>query len=309
MIEFHFIRPLWLLALLPVLVVSWFLLRQTPLMQSWSQVCDRHLLSHLIQARGHSKRIRSLLLLLTSMFLMIASLAGPTWSRLPVPTYIQIQPRVLVLDMAETMLNNDLSPDRLSRAKFKLHDLFNRKDAGQFGLIVYSGESFVVSPLTDDGQTIDALLSTLTTDIMPMPGENLDAALTEAGKLIEQAGFQHGEILVLTSEPPTPAAINIARNLATRGVDTSVIPITNNPSDNASFQHFATAGKGEVIPLTDTSADLDHWLAQTADNHRYSAHSQNDIPEWRDQGRWVLMLALMLLLPVFRRGWIARINT
>ncbi len=305
MTEFHFIRPLWLLTLLPLVLLGWRLFRQTSVTTAWSKVCDAHLLPYLIQTKGYSRRTFSMLLLFVSILLMIVSLAGPTWSRLPVPTYQQIQPRVVVLDMSEAMLLNDLQPDRLSRAKFKLHDLFQHKDAGQFGLVVYTGEPFVVSPLTDDGQTIDALLSSLTADVMPVEGQELSSAIDQAHQLIVQAGFQQGHILVLTASSPSRNDIEAAKALAQAGVYTSIMPVTKTDTPaNPLFQEFAQAGHGEVIPFSDTSTDLEQWLKTTQGNQQYTANLQNDMPIWRDQGRWFLIPALFFLLPAFRRGWL-----
>ncbi len=309
MADFHFIRPLWLFALLPFAALAWHLFRQAPMMQAWMAICDNHLLPWLMQVNGRSRRTWPLLMLLSSALLMIIGLAGPTWSRLPVPTYQQIQPRVLVLDMSESMLERDLSPDRLSRAKFKLHDLFQHKDAGQFGMVVYTSEPFVVSPLTDDAQTIDALLPSLTPAIMPVKGNHLEKALDQAGKLITQAGFRTGQILVLTAHSPSPSAVDMARKLARHDIETSVIPILSNHSSSWLFDPLAQAGQGNVITFTNTSADLDRWLSLSHDNHGYDINQQNDIPVWRDQGRWFLIPALLLLLPVFRRGWLQRIST
>lgn len=309
MMEFHFIRPLWLLAFLPLLVPAWYLFRQSSTMTSWNKVCDDHLLPYLIQNKGFHRRTFSWALLLASVALMIIGLCGPTWSRLPVPTYQQIQPRVVLLDMSSEMLSKDLSPDRLQRAKFKLHDLFQHHDAGQFGLVVYTGEPFVVSPLTDDGQTIDALLSALTPDVMPVEGQELSSALEQAAQLVAQAGFKNGELLVFTASPPSADAIKIAIALSHHGIDTSVIPvISRNTSTNPLFQQLAKAGHGELIPFSDASDDIDRWLATTSGSKQYQANLQNDIPIWRDQGRWFLIPALFLMLPVFRRGWVQRIN-
>ena len=307
--DFHFLRPLWLFAFLPLAILGWRLFRHKPTVHAWSAVCDSHLLPWLVQSNRRSRRTFPLLLLLTSALLMLISLAGPTWSRLPVPTYQQIQPRVLVLDMTPSMLARDLSPDRLSRAKFKLHDLFQHRDAGQFGLVVYSGEAFVVSPLTDDGKTIDALLSSLTPAIMPVNGNRLESALDQAEKLITQAGSDTGQILVLTAKPPSQAAIDTAKTLAHHGIDTSVIPVLGKSSLTPLFEPLATAGHGHVIPFTDTEADLNQWLAVSHTNQLFGVNLQHDIPIWRDQGRWFLIPALLLLLPVFRRGWLQRINT
>ena len=309
MTEFHFIRPLWLLTLLPLLTLVWYVFHQTSSMTAWSKVCDVHLLPYLLQSKGSSRRVFSRLLLAVSGLLMIISLAGPTWSRLPVPTYQQIQPRVVVLDMSEAMLMNDLSPDRLTRAKFKLHDLFQHQDVGQFGLVVYTGEPFVVSPLTDDGQTIDALLASLSPDIMPVAGQQLASALEQASQLIARAGFQHGQIVVLTASTPSTEAVSVANMLAKAGIDTSVMPILSHDKPlDPRFQQLAEAGQGQLIHFSDTSTDIQQWLAATHGNQHFAASLQNEIPVWRDQGRWFLIPALLLLMPAFRRGWLQRIN-
>ncbi len=309
MADFHFLRPFWLLTLLPWVALIGYMFRHRAQAHAWSDVCDSHLLPWLVRSNGRGHRAGPLLMLLSSAVFMIIALGGPTWSRLPVPTYQQNQPRVLVLDMSPDMLIRDLSPDRLSRAKFKLHDLLQHRDAGQFGLVVYTGEPFVVSPLTNDGQTIDALLPTLTPDIMPIGGNRLDAALNQAKQLINEAGSINGQILVLTATPPSQSALTMAKKIAKEGIDTSVIPIMKKRSLTPFFKTLANAGHGHVIPFTDTEADLDQWLASSSTNPQYSLNLENDIPIWRDQGRWFLIPALLMLLPIFRRGWLQRLNS
>ncbi|ARH01517.1 VWA domain-containing protein [Legionella micdadei] len=308
MSEFHFLRPWWLLAILPLLGLCWSLWRQRTQSEAWTAVCDKHLLEHLIQAKGQGQRHLALFTLFLSGLFMCVSLAGPTWSRLPVPSFKQIQPRVLVLDMSNAMLNNDLTPDRLTRAKFKLHDLFKRRDVGQFGLVVYTSEPFVVSPLTDDAQTIDSLLSSLSTDIMPVEGQQLDTALEEAGQLISNAGYKHGQILVLTGETPNPTAMIVAKNLAAKQIYTSIMPIIANKTLSPLYEDLALAGQGQLIHFTDTSDDLEQWLTASGKQKQFSLSENDDVPLWRDEGRWFLLPALIFLLPVFRRGWLQRIT-
>ena len=307
--DFHFLRPWCLLFLLPLVALLWSLWKKNPRLQSWNAVCDAHLLKHLTQSTGGSKRHGALLLLFVSGLLMCIGLAGPTWVRLPVPSYRVIQPRVLVLDMSDNMLERDVSPDRLTRAKFKLHDLFSRRDGGQFGLVVFTGEPFVVSPLTEDGNTIDSLLETLTPDIMPVGGQQLDKALKEAGSLISQAGFSTGQILVLTASPPDSAAIDMAAKLHSNGIDTSIMPIIADKTMSSVFKPLATAGHGMLLPFADTSNDLEQWLTATNDTRQLTRSELNDIPSWRDEGRWFILPALICLLPVFRRGWLQRIDS
>lgn len=304
----HFIRPFWFLAFIPLGLLAWALLKQQPQFLSWQAICDRHLLMHLLRTQGQDWRIRALSLLFASAFLMVLSLTGPSWQRLPVPSYTHALPRVVILDMSDAMLERDLSPNRLTRAKFKLHDLFTQKDVGQFGLVVYTDEAFVVSPLTQDGETIDALLSSLSPDIMPVDGQRLDLALDEGVGLIRQAGFNHGQLLVMTATQPSEAAIEKATVLAKQGFDVSMMPMRRDDVPDPLFQRFAKAGHGQLLMFSDTRSDLDSWLKMTQGHGDYLSQNTPELPVWRDDGRWFLLLAIMLLLPVFRRGWIQRIK-
>ncbi|CAM2747366.1 vWA domain-containing protein [Legionella worsleiensis] len=305
MADFHFLRPWWLLLIIPLIGLAAILWRQTPQLHAWGEVCDSHLLNHLIQTKRQGRRILSLLSLLASVLFMIISSAGPSWFKLPLPVFKPVEPRVILLDMSDNMMADDLTPNRLSRAKFKLHDLFSRKDVGQFGLIVFTGESFVVSPLTDDGQTISSLLSTLTQDVMPVGGRNLATALNEAGKLIHQAGYQRGEILVLTADTPATIDIDEAKKLAQSGISSSILPVRADQKINPLFQNFANAGNGQLLKYSSNSQDLNDWLSRSG-TEEYVLSQDDDIPLWRDEGRWFLIPALLLLLPVFRRGWLQR---
>jgi Ca-activated chloride channel homolog len=307
--SFHFLRPWWFLGLIPLVLLIVRLWRQNSQLHAWSVICDSHLLAQLIQNRGTTKRRGALVLFFISSLLMIISLAGPAWSRLPVPAYHQIQPRVLILDMSDSMLVRDLTPDRLSRAKFKLYDLLSQKEAGQFGLVVYTGEPFVVSPLTEDSNTITSLLQALTPDIMPVSGHQLDKALEQAAQLIKQAGYTRGQLLVLTGTPPDSAALNTAEKFADKGIFTSVMPIVAEQTLTSLFQPLAKAGKGELLLVSNTPENLIKWLKVSNDNQQFVRSQQNDIPLWRDEGRWFLLPALILLLPVFWRGWLQRVDS
>jgi len=306
MTDFHLLRPLWLAALLPLIALTLIIWQQKPRLHAWKEICDTHLLDHMLQKKGQAKRTASFSYLFLSALFMIFSATGPSWNKLPVVTYKPVQPRVLVLDMSDNMMVGDLTPNRLSRAKFKLHDLLARKDVGQFGLIVFTGEPFVVSPLTDDGKTISSLLSSLTPDIMPVGGQKLDAALKEASQLIKQAGYDRGQLLVLTADSPSPDSIKEAEDLAQTGIYSSIMPVRADKELNPLFQSFAKAGKGQLVIYRADSGDLDQWINEN-NNLKFALSQDDDIPLWRDQGRWFLLPALVLLIPVFRRGWLQRV--
>ena len=249
-LAFHLLRPWWFLAFVPFAVLFWRLQRCNLSLQSWAKICDQHLLKHLMQPSTDNKYNRALLLLFISGFCVILSLTGPCFSKHMVPAYQSMQVRVVILDMSDAMLAQDLLPNRLVRVKFKLHELFTTMDGGQMAFVVFTSEPFVISPLTNDAKTIDALLTSVTPDIMPVGGYRLDLALKEAAKLIQQTGFERGQILVLTANAPNSDDLDIARNLSKTGINISVMPIVA-INTNKMFALLATAGQGELLSLVD----------------------------------------------------------
>lgn len=308
--NFHFLRPWWFLALLPALVLFGSLLRG-PLatMQGLSLLCDVHLLKKLVYQSGESKRLGALLLWGISYFFLVISLAGPTWSKYPVAVFQSIAPRVLIMDISDAMLEKDLQPDRLTRAKFKLHDLLTRIDQyGQTGLVVFTSQAFVVSPLTEDANTIDSLLESLNPQVVPVTGYRLDRALGVAEDLLHQAGYAQGQILVLSAETPQTAAIEKAGQLARSGIITSIIAVQSAAQLNDLFQRLGDAGQGISEVITNDASDLTAWVHLEKSVQRTQIKEEKDkIPIWRDQGRWFLLPTLLFFLPAFWRRWILRV--
>lgn len=313
--DFHLLRPYWLLLFVPLGVLFIYLWRINPQLRSWSAICDEHLLPYLLRHGGKSKRRLALTCLFVSIGWIVISLAGPAWSKYPVLSYTMAMPRVVLLDMSDAMLARDLPPDRLTRAKFLLHDLFNSVNTahsnltGQFGLVVFTAEPFVVSPLTDDAKTIDALLDSVTPDVMPVAGYRLDLAMQEAVKLIHQSGYQQGQLVVLSAETPNAQAINVAGELVKQGISTSVMPILPQHllGDNELFRRLAREGGGELLAFSDAESPLQEWVKLEQLGYRHQFMERDNIPIWRDEGRWFLIPALLFMLPVFRRGWLQRV--
>ena len=232
---------------------------------------------------------------------MIVSMAGPAWKRLPVPVFSELKPRVILLSLDDAMQQNDVSPSRLARARFILDDLLKLQKEGQTALVVYTKVPFVVSPMTKDSNTIIKLLPMLTPDVVPVDGNDLPLAMEEAAKLIEQAGFLTGQILVLTGTKPSSEANAMAARLMARGIESSIMPITSQ-TNQSGFATYAKAGNGEYLPMNASEQVLQSWLkrAHTLD---YQQSQYEDIPVWQDEGRWFLIPALVMLLPFFRRGF------
>ncbi len=181
MSEFHFLRPWWFLALLPVIGLLVALWRSRAGGSAWRAVLDPQLLERLwLEPPGRVSRL-PLWLLGLGWLLAVLALAGPVWERQPEPVWQTQSSRILILDLSTSMNAADLAPSRLERARFKILDILARSREGRTGLVVFAGEPHTVAPLTDDGDTIVNLLSALSTEIVPVPGDAGAPALQLAG--------------------------------------------------------------------------------------------------------------------------------
>jgi len=332
--EFHFLRPWWLLALLPWLLLLWQL-RSRVASSAWQQVVDKPLLAWLSGHNDqHNKRsIKLLVLMAIAGLLAMLALAGPVWERQPQPVLRATQAQVIVLDLSRSMLANDQKPNRLEQARFKLADILNRSREGQTGLVAYAGEAFVISPLTDDSRTILALLPALAPDIMPVQGGRADLALQQAADLLHQAGENRGDILLIADAVNAQRTIPVVEQLVQSGIQVSVLAVGTEqgapiPSSAGGFvqdsqgniviprmdpqalRSVAVAGGGRYSRLSVDTSDLDYLFPEQAPEDVEQATRESDIDDqlnhelWREQGPWLVLLLLPFAALAFRRGWL-----
>ncbi|MFX4229010.1 MAG: vWA domain-containing protein [Porticoccaceae bacterium] len=213
--QFHFIRPQWLWGLV-VLLVLWLLLGALKKHTRWEAYFDRNKLEALKVSKGKFYSYSRWLLLAGWIPATLAA-AGPTWQQAPVPTVRDQSAMVIMLDLSPSMLAEDLSPNRLTRAKFKLIDILRQRGDGQTALIAYAGDPHTVSPLTDDASTIEALSPALHPSIMPESGSNTEAAVELAMALLRDAGAPEKAICCLspTGLHPKPSAISRTTSVQT----------------------------------------------------------------------------------------------
>lgn len=328
---FHFLRPWWFLALLPLAGLVWALLRAGAVAEAWQRVCDPALLHFLADGDDAATAAprRAALAVAVGGVLALVALAGPAWERLPQPVYRGEATRVVVVSLAGTMNATDLRPSRLARARFKVMDLLERAGEGRTGLVVFAGEAFIVSPLTDDATTIAAMAPVLETDLMPAPGRRLAPALERAGALLDQGSARGGRIIVLADGmDDTAAALEAARELSRRhtvaviGVGTpDGVPVTDAGGgfrrdgagalavtrlEEPALEALAAAGGGSYRRLTADDADLRAVMRPPgAVDGAVEATGERTADQWREAGPWLLLPLAALAAFAFRRGWLA----
>ncbi len=115
--DFHFIRPYWLLALMPQLAILVLMLRNKLSQGDWSTVCDAALLPYLLQEKAVNRSRWPLTAGAVAALLAIIALAGPTWERLPSPVFRNDSALVIALDLSRSMDAGDIKPSRLIMAR------------------------------------------------------------------------------------------------------------------------------------------------------------------------------------------------
>ena len=108
--QFHFLRPWWLLGLLPAVILVVLLWKRKASYGSWQRVISPHLLPHLLSANLAQQSRLPLILLLLCWLLAIVAMAGPTWKQLPQAVQKKVNAQVIVLDLTLSMYAKDLPP-------------------------------------------------------------------------------------------------------------------------------------------------------------------------------------------------------
>jgi len=328
--QFHFLRPWWWLAMIPLLLIIILFKTFARSDSAWEKVCDRHLLPHLLLEQFTQISKNWLWLLFVAWLIAVFALAGPTWRYLEQPIYQKQINRIIVMDLTANSLATDLPPSRLAREKFKLLDLLNHIKEGQVGLIVYAGEPYTVSPLTNDAKTIASMANDLSPQIMPIQGNNLSAGLLLAKKLFQQAQVISGQIIVISSGDIDVAAVTAAKTVKADGFDVSILGVgtqkqaplattsgqyLHNAQGNIAFSQFdviqlkavAQAGDGIYVPITNNNDDVQQLLQYRVVNTIQNNPQKQQTKLWQDEGHWFVLLLLPLVLLSFRKNFLTRI--
>ena len=188
--DFHFLRPWWLLAIVPIAGLIWLWIKRTQSASGWEQAVDEDLLSVLLDGAARTSNRWLAIALATALSLACVGLSGPTWQKLPQDVEQKNDALVILLDLSLSMLAQDIKPSRVERARQKVADVLRMRSEGQTALVAYAGDAHAVVPLTDDVATIENLLGALSPEMMPVYGSNPDHALTLAHELLANASLQ-----------------------------------------------------------------------------------------------------------------------
>jgi Ca-activated chloride channel family protein len=294
---FHFLRPLWLLALLPLAGLWWAVRRGHSRPAPAPAGIAPHLRAALTVGGDARRRLLPIDGVALALALLAIGAAGPTWSRQPDPFAAQSAPLVIALKVTPSMEEPDIAPTRLDRAKQKIRDLLDLRGGARTALVAYAGTAHIAVPMTEDPGVMLPYLEGLGPEVMPEEGDRAAIALALATDLLAQEAGPGGVLFVADALDPADAA-------ALSEVANRVAVLAMLPEGRADRGMDALAGV-PVIQVTPDSSDvarLDRML--TAAQAR-AALAESDQP-WQDRGPWLAWPAAFLILLWFRRGWTMR---
>lgn len=326
--EFHFIRPYWFIALVPVGFILWRIAKHHLINKHWESVCDPELLPYILIGKPGKKNTINLVLTIIVSLIIVIALAGPTWKQLPQPVFQTESALVIALDLSLSMYADDIKPSRLERARYKISDLLNLRDEGQTALLVYAADAFVVTPLTDDVKTINSQLPALSPVIMPAPGSNTASAIDKASELLKQAGIKRGHILLVSDEIDDKYINNFieAKNngypVSILGVGTKegapvrigdgsfledrsgTIVIPQLEPEKLSRLSNVGGGYYETSQIADGDIERLNRLFNSKLDSSEESKTEFKSDQWDEFGPWLVLIILPIVALSFRRGYL-----
>ena len=187
----------WAFALFPVLLVLFFRneARRAKLLRL---LVAARLQDRLAGSVSVGRRRFRFLLLLLGLACVIGALAQPRRGF----TWVQAERKgrdvLLAIDCSKSMLATDLAPNRLGRARLAAQDLIGQLGGDRAGLIAFAGSAFLQAPLTVDyGAVLDSLKE-LNTEIIPLGGSNITAAIKAAVEAFGKGESEHRALILFT---------------------------------------------------------------------------------------------------------------
>ena len=320
MFRFADIEMLWWLLTIPVFVVAYVLITRHKRRQL-SEFGDPELMAQLMPDASKSRPIVKFALLMGALSLLIIAAARPQYGQQEKTVKRQGIEVMVALDISNSMLAEDVAPNRLNRAKQMLSKMIDNMVDDKVGLVVFAGEAFTQLPITCDYVSAKMFLNTISPKLIPTQGTAIGAALQTA---IRSFGSQESDagraiILITDGENHEDDAIAAAKQAQELGIQVFVIgigkpegspipvPGTNDYIKDRSgqvvvsrlneemCQEIAQAGKGAYVRCDNTNTAM-RALQQELDRIATTDLETTVYADYNEQYQSFVLIALLLLV-------------
>lgn len=320
---FRFARPeyLYLLILVPVLI-GFFYYAMIIKSKRLKSLGNKALLRTLMPEASHIRPRVKFYLLLTALMLSIFMMAGPQFG-----SKLEKQKRhgvelVIAVDVSNSMLSQDLKPDRMSRAKRVLNGLIDNLQNDKVALMIFAGDAYVQMPLTTDVSSAKMFLSNINPGMVPVQGTAIGQAIKRSMQLFSSTDNNVGKsiIIITDGENHEDDAVKMAEEALKYGITVNVmgvgtpegapIPITGTNSfrkdrdgnvvvtklNETMCQEIAAAGGGAYVRVDNSSAavralssELDKLSKSEIESQVYSQYNEQYVAI-----AWIVLVLLVV---------------
>ena len=319
MFRFANIEMLWWLITIPVFVITYIVYTKRKQRQL-TEFGDPELLAQLMPDASKSRPIWKFGMLIVALILLIVAAARPQYGQKEKTVKRQGIEVMVALDISNSMLAEDVAPNRLDRAKQMLSKMIDNMVDDKVGLVVFAGDAFTQLPITCDYVSAKMFLNTISPTLIPTQGTAIGAALQTA---ITSFGAQESEagraiILITDGENHEDDAIAAAKKANELGMQVFVIGIGKpegapipKPGTNDYFkdragqvvvsrlneemcQQIAVAGNGAYVRCDNTNTAM-RALQQELDRIATTELESTVYADYNEQYQSFVLIALLLL--------------
>lgn len=265
MFRFANIETLWWLLTIPVFVAGYILCTRRKRRQL-EDFGDPALVSELMPDASKARPVVKFSLLMAALALLIVAAARPQYGQKEKTVKRQGIEVMVALDISNSMLAEDVAPNRLDRAKQMLSKMIDRMVDDKVGLVVFAGEAYTQLPITCDYVSAKMFLNTITPALIPTQGTAIGAALETA---IRSFGSQQSDagraiILITDGENHEDDAVAAARHAKEAGIQVFVVGIgkpEGSPVPVAGTSNYMKDRAGQVV-VSRLNEDMCRQIAQ-----------------------------------------------
>lgn len=292
-VDITLLRPWWLLAL-PVLAgLAWWLWSHRRGLGGWQKAAEPGMLEAMaVLGRVEAQPGRAGLWAgIAALGLCVLALSGPAMERRDAPSFRNLDGVLFVVDASSSVTDDPRWPQLQALGRFGVASLGTRPG----GIIVYGGDAYLAAGMTLDHLQLGQSFSLIEADLIPDAGTRPARALALAIRRLEEAEIIAGDVVLFTDGAGLGAeTLQLAARLPQMGARLSIAGMGDNPA----LRTHAQAGQGRVFGPNDAEA-LAEWLGQAAS----ARLERQDYPLifWSDMGRYLLFLAAVPMLLMFRR--------
>ncbi|MBT4128700.1 MAG: VWA domain-containing protein, partial [Nitrospina sp.] len=275
----EYLNLIWLI----VPLVAFFIWSYKKKKQLLEKFVGKTLVSRLIDPLALKRSKIDNILTILAIFFIIVALAQPRlgyyWKDLK-QTGVDI---VIALDVSQSMLAQDIKPNRLERAKYKIADLLDMLEGDRIGLVAFAGTSYLQCPLTLDYSAARIFLNAIDTNLIPVKGTSIGDAIRTSVKAFNTQDTRSRAIILITDgEDHTGDAIESAKWAKEHETKIFVIGIGNKigapiPSTNPEVPGFKKDKNGEVILTKIDEPTLQKLALETGGSYVRSVSGDMDL--------------------------------